>query len=235
MVTELGEQSRSQEFAGTRQGLEDEGIGVLGEELSQARESFRPTEYLRQEQFGQDADLVTIGCYCDRVGFWGGIHQVSVTSRDEVHPAITMFSTESLKSSSSQALGFLGRGIGHEEMEVDLGGEFSEEAQSLGIDPKQYGPELVGLALDRAAQEVDEPHLSQDLLGQSRVGLQTAMAVQVGVEDAGQESRIGVIGVGVGAAQAIAVAFCGLGAQMSPLAIMWAKERDRFFTRGGPS
>ena len=37
------------------------------------------------------------------------------------------------------------------------------------------------------------------------------MAVQVGVEDAGQESGIGVIGMGVGAALAIAVAFCGLG------------------------
>jgi hypothetical protein len=37
-----------------------------------------------------------------------------------------MFSTENLKSSSSQALGFLGRGIGHEEVEVDVGGEFAE-------------------------------------------------------------------------------------------------------------
>jgi hypothetical protein len=126
VVTELGQQSRSQELAGTGQGIEDEGIGVLGEELSQGRESLGATEYLRQEQFGQDADLVTIGCHGDRVGFWGGIHQVSVTSRDEVGPAVTMFSTESLKSSSSQALGFLGCGIGHEEMEVDLSGEFSE-------------------------------------------------------------------------------------------------------------
>jgi hypothetical protein len=31
-----------------------------------------------------------------------------------------MFSTESLKSSSSQALGFLGSGKGHQEVEVDL-------------------------------------------------------------------------------------------------------------------
>ena len=62
-----------------------------------------------------------------------------------------------------------------------------------------------------AVAQVDEPHLRQDLLGQSGVGLQTAMAVQVGVEDARQESSIGVIGMGVGAALAIAVALCGLG------------------------
>ena len=82
-------------------------------------------DWVRVER-GQGADLVTIGCHRDGIGFWGGLHQVSVTPRDEVDPAIAMFSTESLKSSSSQALGFLGRGIGHEEMEVDLGGEFAE-------------------------------------------------------------------------------------------------------------
>jgi hypothetical protein len=126
VVTELGQQSRSQKLAGTGQGIEEEGIGMLGEKLSQGREGLRATEYLRQEQFGQDADLVTIGCYGDRVGFWSRFHQVSVTPRDEVDPAIAMFSTESLKSSSSQALGFLGSGKGHQEVEVDLSGEFPE-------------------------------------------------------------------------------------------------------------
>jgi hypothetical protein len=35
VVTELDQQPWCQELAGTRQGLEDERIGVLGEELSQ--------------------------------------------------------------------------------------------------------------------------------------------------------------------------------------------------------
>ena len=94
VVTELGQQPWCQELAGTRQGVEDEGIGMLAEELSQGREGLRPTEYLRQQQFGQDADLVTIGCYGDRVGFWGRFHQVSVTPRDQADAAIPMFSTE---------------------------------------------------------------------------------------------------------------------------------------------
>ena len=41
-------------------------------------------------------------------------------------PAITMFSAEVLKTSVSQGLGFLWRGIGHEELQADLGGQLAE-------------------------------------------------------------------------------------------------------------
>jgi hypothetical protein len=47
-------------------------------------------------------------------------------------------------------------------------------------------------------------------VGERGVGLNAVVAVEVGVEDAGQESGIGVIGMSAGAAQAIAVASCGL-------------------------
>jgi len=165
VVTELGEQGWGQELADAREGIEDEGIGMLGEEVSQRREGFRAAENLRQQEFGENADLVTIGRHGDRVGLRGRIHQVSVAAGDEVGPAVAMFAAESLKGRLRQGLGFLGRGKGHQEVEVDVGGELAE-AQSLGIDAKQDGAELVALALNGAAQQVDKAHLSQDLLGQ---------------------------------------------------------------------
>ena len=41
VVPELGEECRREELANAGEGIEDEGIGVLGEELSQRREGFR--------------------------------------------------------------------------------------------------------------------------------------------------------------------------------------------------
>ena len=76
-----------------------------------------------------------------------------------------MGATEGLKCAQAQRLGSLSSRVGDEKLETDLSGQVTKQAQSLGIDAKQYSPKLVGLALDRAAQEVDKPHLSQDLLG----------------------------------------------------------------------
>jgi len=98
VVTELGEERWSQELADAGQGIEDEGIGMLGEELSERGEGFGAAENLRQQEFSQDADLVPIGLHGDRVGLWGWIHQVGVAAGDEVRPGIAMFSAESLKS-----------------------------------------------------------------------------------------------------------------------------------------
>jgi len=98
VVTELGEERRCEELADAGEGIEDEGIGMLGEELSERGEGFRAAVNLREEELGQDADLVTIGCHGDRVGLRGRIHQVGVAAGDEVGPGIAMFSAESFKS-----------------------------------------------------------------------------------------------------------------------------------------
>jgi len=98
VVTELGEEGRSQELADAREGIEDEGIGMLGEEVSERGEGFRPAANLRQEEFGENADLVAIGSDGGRVGLRGRIHQVSVAAGDEVGPGIAMFAAESVKS-----------------------------------------------------------------------------------------------------------------------------------------
>jgi hypothetical protein len=210
VVTKLGQEGRRQELADAGEGIEEEGIGMLGEEVSQRREGFHSALNLGQEKLGQDADLVTMGYHGDGVGLRGRIHQVGISAGDEGWSGIAMFPTESLKSRERQGLGFLGRGEGHEEVEADVGGEFAGETQGLGIDTKEDGAELVALALNGAAQQIDEPYLSQDLLGERGVGLQATVAVEVGVEDAGQQGSIRVIGMGAAAAQAIAVASCGL-------------------------
>jgi hypothetical protein len=98
VVTELGEQRGRQELADARQGIVEEGIGMSGEEVSQRREGFGPTLYLRQEDLGQDADLVAMGLHGDRVGLRGRIHQVGISAGDEGGSGIAMFPTESIKS-----------------------------------------------------------------------------------------------------------------------------------------
>jgi len=98
VVTELGEQRRRQELADAREGIEEEGIGMLGEELSQGREGFRSALNLGQEKLGQDADLVAMGYHGDGVGLRSWIHQVGISPRDEGRSGIVMFATESVKS-----------------------------------------------------------------------------------------------------------------------------------------
>jgi hypothetical protein len=82
--------------AGARKGIEDEGIGMLGEELSQGREGFRSALNLGQEKLGQDADLVAMGYHGDGVGLRDWIPQVGISARDEGGSGIAMFAAESI-------------------------------------------------------------------------------------------------------------------------------------------
>jgi hypothetical protein len=211
VVTKLGEEGRSQDLAGTGQGVEEESVGVLGEELGQRGEGSGTMADVTEGQFGQDADRLAVGGDGNRVRLGSGLHEVGIASGDEVVAPVLVLATKGLKLSTGQSLGLLGGGVGHEELKVDLGLELAKEGEGLGVDARQEGAELVGLALDGAAESFDEANLSQDLLGKGGVGLEAAVAVEVSEEDAGQEGGVGDVGVGATGPVAIAVAGRGLG------------------------
>ena len=166
---------------------------------------------MNEGQFGQDTDGLTVSGDGDGIGLGSWLHEVGIASGDEVVAPVLVLAAEGLKLSTGQSLGLLGSGISHEELKVDLGLELAKEVKGLGIGASQEGAELVGLALDGAAKGFDEANLGQDVLGEGGVGLELAVAVEVGEEDARQEGGVGDVGVSAAGAVAITVAGRGLG------------------------
>lgn len=67
MVAEFDQQTGGQQFTGARQGTEDEGLGVLGKQLSELTERLAVSAHL-----GQELHLRTLGLHHGRLGGWPG-------------------------------------------------------------------------------------------------------------------------------------------------------------------
>jgi hypothetical protein len=120
---------------------------------------------------------------------------VGIALGDEAVAAVLVSAAKNIKLGVGEGLSLLCSGVGLEELEEDLGIEIAKEIEGLWVGASQESAELVGLALDRTAQRFDEADLGQDLLGQSQVGFDAAVGIDVREEDACQESGVRDIGV----------------------------------------
>jgi hypothetical protein len=137
VVTELGQEGRSQDLAGTGQGVKEESIRVLGEELGQPGEGSGTMADVTEGQFGQDADGLAVSGDGDGISLGSRLHEVGIASGDEVMAPVFVLTTKGLKLSTGQSLGLLGRGVGYEELKVDLSLELAKEVEGLGVDARQ--------------------------------------------------------------------------------------------------
>ena len=98
MITELDQQTWGQEVAGPRQRIEDEGVRVLLEELTQSGLDFVPPAHLGKKKFGQDADVISICFNYGRIGFGCRFDQVCISPRDEVWSRIVLLTAEGVET-----------------------------------------------------------------------------------------------------------------------------------------
>ena len=134
----------------------------------------------------QTAHLTLIGLDHRRGRDRGGFVQRGVALRDQRGAGVALLLQEGPKRFQTQGLRGRGRGIGHQKLERDLGRQVTEPVHRLGKDAEQDGPQLVGLALNGAAQQFDEPHLRGQPLGQRGIGLQPPMLIAIRPQDAGE-------------------------------------------------
>jgi hypothetical protein len=94
VVPELDQQAGSQEITGPGQGIKDESVRVLFEELTQLGLGLVALADLRKKELGQNRDVISVCVNNGRIGCGCRLNQVRISPRDEVWSRIVLLTAE---------------------------------------------------------------------------------------------------------------------------------------------